>query len=100
MIKFKEGNLRVPRLQRPVYVVAGGMTDFRKRYPEKATEELLAESRVHDALGLDPMGNFGIKTGGATGGSSVLAGMMAVASGYASCVPVVGWERMDEVGTR
>jgi len=141
MIKFKEGNLRVPRLQRPVYVVAGGMTDFRKRYTEKATEELvveaarmafeendlkvsadelrgmvnfcvysqfadhfgdqlLAEARVHDALGFDPLGNFGVKTGGATGGSSVLAGMMAVASGYASCVPVVGWERMDEVGTR
>ena len=141
MIKFKKGNLRIPKLQRPVYVVAGGMTDFRKRYPEKATEELvveaakmafeendlkispdelrgkvnfcvysqfadhfgdqlLAEARVHDALGFDPLGNFGVKTGGATGGSSVLAGVMAVASGYASCVPVVGWERMDEVGTR
>jgi acetyl-CoA C-acetyltransferase len=141
MIKFKKGNLRIPKLQQPVYVVAGGMTDFRKRYPEKATEELvveaakmafeendlkispdelrgkvnfcvysqfadhfgdqlLAEARVHDALGFDPLGNFGIKTGGATGGSSVLAGVMAVASGYASCVPVVGWERMDEVGTR
>jgi len=141
MIRFKEGNLRVPKLERPVYVVAGGMTDFRKRYPEKATEELvieaakmcfeendlkvsleelrgmvnfcvysqfadhfgdqlLAEARVNDALGFDPLGNFGVKTGGATGGSSVLAGVMAVASGYASCVPVVGWERMDEVGTR
>ena len=141
MIRFKEGNLRVPKLERPVYVVAGGMTDYRKRYPEKATEELvieaakmcfeendlkvsleelrgmvnfcvysqfadhfgdqlLAEARVNDALGFDPLGNFGVKTGGATGGSSVLAGVMAVASGYASCVPVVGWERMDEVGTR
>jgi acetyl-CoA C-acetyltransferase len=141
MITFTEGNLRVPKLQQPVYVVAGGMTDFRKKYHEKATEELiveaakmafeendlkvsaqelrgmvnfcvysqwadhfgdqlLAEARMHDALGLDPVGNFGIKSGGATGGSSVLAGMMAVASGYASCVPVIGWERMDEVGTR
>ncbi len=141
MIRFKQGNLRIPRFGRPVYVVAGGMTDFRKRYPEKSTEELvveavrmaveendlrvspdelrglvtfcvysqfadhfgdqlLAEARVHDALGFDPLGNIGVKTGGATGGSSVLAGAMAVASGYASCVPVVGWERMDEVGTR
>ena len=141
MIKFKKGNLRIPKFQRPVYVVAGGMTDFKKLYPEKSTEELicesfkmaveendlkvdmeelkgmvnfcvysqfadhfgdqlLAEARAHDALGLDPMGNFGIKTGGATGGSSVLAGAMAIASGYASCVPVIGWERMDEVKTR
>jgi len=141
MIRFKQGNLRIPRFGRPVYVVAAGMTDFRKRYPEKATEELgveavrmaaeendlkvspdelrgmvnfcvysqfadhfgdqlLAEARMHDALGFDPIGNIGVKTGGATGGSSVLAGAMAVASGYASCVPVIGWERMDEVGTR
>ncbi len=141
MITLKPGNLRIPKFARPVYVVAGGMTDFRKRYPEKATEELvveavkmaasesdlkvspdelrgminfcvysqfadhfgdqlLAEARMHDALGFDPIGNLGVKTGGATGGSSVLAGAMAVASGYASAVAVVGWERMDEVGTR
>jgi len=141
MIRLGDGNLRIPRFARPVYVVAGGMTDYRKKYPEKATEELicesfkmaveendlkvdmaelksmvnfcvysqfadhfgdqlLAEARAHDALGLDPMGNIGVKTGGATGGSSVLAGALAVASGYASCVPVVGWERMDEVETR
>jgi len=141
MIRFGSGNLRVPKFQRPVYLVAGGMTDYRKKYPEKATEELiceafkmaaeendlkvdmaelkgmvnfcvysqfadhfgdqlLAEARAHDALGLDPIGNIGVKTGGATGGSAVLAGAMAIASGYASCVPVIGWERMDEVGTR
>ncbi|MBI2951036.1 hypothetical protein HYY27_03025, partial [bacterium] len=141
MITFGEGNLRIPRFARPVYVVAGGLTDFRKRYPEKATEELvveafnmavlendlrvsvsefkrmvsfcvysqfadhfgdqlLAAARVHDALGLDPVGNFEAKTGGATGGHAVLAGAMAVASGYADVVPVVGWERMDETPTR
>jgi acetyl-CoA C-acetyltransferase len=141
MIKFGEGNLRIPKFERPVYVVAGGMTDFRKRYPEKTTEELvleamnmalrendlkvsqaefvrmvnfcvysqfadhfgdqlLAASKIHDALGFDPLGNIEVKTGGATGGSSVLAGALAVASGYASVVPVVGWERMDEVPTK
>jgi acetyl-CoA C-acetyltransferase len=30
----------------------------------------------------------------------VLAGALAVASGYANLVPVVGWERMDEVPTK
>ena len=141
MITFGEGNLRIPKFEKPVYIVAGGMTDFRKKYPEKATEELTAEAfnmavlendlkvsmgefkrmvnfcvysqfadhfgdqllaaaRVHDALGFDPLGNIEVKTGGATGGHAVLAGAMAVASGYADVVPVVGWERMDEVPTK
>ena len=141
MITFGEGNLRIPQFEKPVYIVAGGMTDFRKNYPEKATEELTAEAlnmavlendlkvsmgdfkrmvnfcvysqfadhfgdqllaaaRVHDALGFDPLGNIEVKTGGATGGHAVLAGAMAVASGYADVVPVVGWERMDEVPTK
>ena len=141
MIKFGEGNLRIPEFAKPVFVVAGGMTDFRKTYPQKSTEELvveavrmavlenelkvsqsqfrdmvnfcvysqfadhfgdqlLAAARHHDALGFDPMGNIEVKTGGATGGSSVMAGAMAIASGYANVVPVVGWERMDEVPTK
>ena len=29
----------------------------------------------------------------------MLAAAQAVASGYANCVPVIGWERMDEVPT-
>jgi len=141
MITFGQGNLRIPRFENSVYVVAGGMTDFRKNYPEKSTEELIVEAvrmavlendlkvspsefkqmvnfcvysqfaehfgdqllaaaRYHDALGFDPVGNIEVKAGGATGGSSVLAGAMAVASGYASVVPVIGWERMDEVPTK
>ncbi len=40
MIKFGPGNLRIPKFQKPVYIVAGGLTDFRKRYPEKNTCEL------------------------------------------------------------
>ena len=141
MIRFGPGNLRIPKFEKPVYVVAGGMTDFRKRYPEKNTsqlccdamrmaaeendlkvspeelrrkvnwcvysqfadhfgDQLLAAAKVHDYLGFDPLGNIEVKTGGATGGSSVLAAAQAVASGYANCVPVVGWERMDEVSTK
>ena len=63
-------------------------------------DQLLAASKIHDCLGFDPLPNLEIKTGGATGGSAVLAGAMAVASGFASVVPVIGWERMDEVSTR
>ncbi|MBW2091380.1 MAG: thiolase domain-containing protein [Deltaproteobacteria bacterium] len=63
-------------------------------------DQLLCEAKIHDYLGLDPLYNIGIKTGGATGGSAILAGAMAIASGYASCVLVAGWERMDEVDTR
>ncbi len=142
MIKFREGNLKIPRWQRPVYVVAAGMSDFRKYYPEKKTEELcieafrmmalenqlkvdgirelkgfiqagyyghfadhfgdqlLGEAVIHDRLGLDPMHNIGIKTGGATGGSAILAGAMSIASGMTDCNLVLGWERMDEVSTR
>ena len=40
MIKFGKGNLRIPKWTRPVYAVAAGMTDFRKKYPEKKLEEL------------------------------------------------------------
>jgi acetyl-CoA C-acetyltransferase len=141
VIKFGQGNLRIPRFEKPVYVVAGGLTDFRKKYPEKNTcelctaalrmaveendlkvdpeqfrrmvnwavysqfadhfgDQLLAAAKVHDYLGFDPLGNIEVKTGGATGGSSVLAAAQAIASGYADCVPVVGWERMDEVPTK
>ncbi|MHC5022801.1 MAG: thiolase C-terminal domain-containing protein [Planctomycetota bacterium] len=140
MIDFKAGNLRVPKWTRPVFMVAAGTTDYRKRYPEKKLEELcmtafrmlleendlkldplevkglinfasygefadhfqdqlLCEAKVHDYLGLDLLPNVGVKTGGATGGSALLVGATAVASGYADCVLVLGWERMDEVKT-
>ena len=140
MIKFGKGNLRVPKWTRPVYMVAGGMTDFRKHYPEKKLEELtmmafrmmleennlkldplevkglinfacygefadhfqdqlLCEAKVHDYLGLDPLFNVGIKTGGATGGSNILMAGSIVASGMADCALALGWERMDEVAT-
>ncbi|MHC4427749.1 MAG: thiolase C-terminal domain-containing protein [Planctomycetota bacterium] len=140
MIEFRAGNLRVPKWTRPVYMVAAGTTDYRKRYPQKKLEELcmmafrmmleendlrmdplevkglinfasygefadhfqdqlLCEAKVHDYLGLDLLPNVGVKTGGATGGSALLVGASVVASGYADCVLVLGWERMDEVKT-
>jgi acetyl-CoA C-acetyltransferase len=140
MIELQPGNLRVPKWTRPVYVVAAGTTDYRKRYPEKKLDELamtafrmlleendlkrdplavkglvnfacygefadhfqdqlLCEAKVHDYLGLDPLPNVGIKTGGATGGSTLLMGATTVASGMADCALVLGWERMDEVRT-
>jgi acetyl-CoA C-acetyltransferase len=40
MIEFQPGNLRVPKWTRPVYMVAAGTTDYRKRYPSKKLEEL------------------------------------------------------------
>jgi acetyl-CoA C-acetyltransferase len=40
MIEFHAGNLRVPRWTRPVYMVAAGTTDYRKRYPQRKLEEL------------------------------------------------------------
>ena len=30
MIKFGPGNLRIPKFEKPVYIVAGGLTDYRK----------------------------------------------------------------------
>ena len=120
MIKFGPGNLRIPRFEKPVFAVAGGLTDFRKRYPEKNSceltmeatrmavaendlkvspeevrrmvnwcvysqfadhfgDQLLAAAKVHDYLGFDPLGNIEVKTGGATGGSAILAAAQAVA---------------------
>lgn len=62
-------------------------------------DQLLGESVIHDRLGLDPLGNAGIKTGGATGGSTLWEAVKTVASGYSDCVLAMGWERMDEVPT-
>jgi len=138
MIKFSDRQLKTPRFMRPVYLVTGGESEFRRAFPEKRTEELcidaltmaaeligmtpaelksyihtcyyghfadhfgdqlLGESVIHDRLGLDPLGNVGVKTGGATGGSTIWEGAKAVASGYSDCVLAMGWERMDEVPT-
>ena len=138
MIKFSKRQLKTPKMQRPVYLVTGGMSKFGRSIPEKRTEELvidafveaaefidkspaelkeyihscyyghfadhfgdqlLGESVIHDRLGLDPLGNVGIKTGGATGGSTLWEAFKAVASGYSDCVLAMGWERMDEVPT-
>jgi len=62
-------------------------------------DQLLGEAVIHDRLGLDPLGNIGIKTGGATGGSTLWEAVKTVASGYSDCTLAMGWERMDEVPT-
>jgi len=59
MIALASGNLRVPKWSRPVYLVAAGTTDFRKRYPEKRLEELcMMAFRIlleENDLKLDPL---------------------------------------------
>jgi acetyl-CoA C-acetyltransferase len=62
-------------------------------------DQLLGEAVIHDRLGLDPLGTIGVKTGGATGGSTLWEAIKAVASGYSDCTLAMGWERMDEVPT-
>ncbi|GAF80411.1 unnamed protein product, partial [marine sediment metagenome] len=62
-------------------------------------DQLLGEAVIHDRLGLDPLGNIGVKTGGATGGSTMWEAVKTVASGYSDCALALGWERMDEVPT-
>ena len=79
-----------------------GMVNFcvYSQFADHFGDQLLAAAKVHDYLGFDPLGNIEVKTGGATGGSAALAGIWAVASGFSSLCPVIGWERMDEVSTR
>jgi acetyl-CoA C-acetyltransferase len=62
-------------------------------------DQLLGEAVIHDRLGLDPLGNCGVKTGGATGGTTIWEAAKAIASGYSDCTLAMGWERMDEVPT-
>ena len=68
-------------------------------FADHASDQLLQEAMVQSVLGLDPMWNLGVKTGGATGGSSIMTGAMAIASGHSDCVLVVGWEDMGQVPT-
>lgn len=74
-------------------------TAYYGHFADHFGDQLLGEALIHDRLGLDPLGNVGIKTGGATGGSTIWEAFKAVASGYSDCVLAMGWERMDEVPT-
>jgi len=141
MIKLQKGNLRIPKWNRKVFAVAGGLVNYQKCCTEYKLEEqvmvafrqmleqnnlkmspveikglinyiaagnfsdhfqdqLLCEAKVTDYLGLDPIWDCGIKTGGATGGATILSAAMGIASGYADVALAVGWERMGEVDTR
>ena len=44
MIRFGPQNLRIPKFEKRVFAVAGGLTDYRKRYPEKNSSELCTEA--------------------------------------------------------
>ena len=74
-------------------------TAYYGHFADHFGDQLLGEAVIHDRLGLDPLGNIGVKTGGATGGSTLWEATKAVASGYSDCVLAMGWERMDEVPT-
>lgn len=73
---------------------------FLGHFADHFGDQLLGEAVIHDRLGLDPLGNIGVKTGGATGGSTLWMAANAIASGYSDCTLAIGWERMDEVDTR
>jgi len=74
-------------------------TAYYGHFADHFGDQLLGEAVIHDRLGLDPLGNIGVKTGGATGGSTLWEAVKTVASGYSDCVLAMGWERMDEVPT-
>jgi len=74
-------------------------TAYYGHFADHFGDQLLGEAVIHDRLGLDPLGNIGVKTGGATGGSTLWEAVKAVASGYSDCTLAMGWERMDEVPT-
>ncbi|HLB31442.1 MAG TPA: thiolase domain-containing protein [Gammaproteobacteria bacterium] len=86
-------NLSPARLKRYIHSCYYG------HFADHFGDQLLGEAVIHDRLGLDPLGNIGIKTGGATGGSTLWEAYKTVASGYSDCVLAMGWERMDEVPT-
>jgi acetyl-CoA C-acetyltransferase len=92
---LEENDLRMDPLE------VKGLINFASygEFADHFQDQLLCEAKVHDYLGLDLLPNVGVKTGGATGGSALLVGASVVASGYADCVLVLGWERMDEVKT-
>ncbi|MEA3557982.1 MAG: thiolase domain-containing protein, partial [Candidatus Thermoplasmatota archaeon] len=74
-------------------------TAYYGHFADHFGDQLLGEAVIHDRLGLEPLGTIGIKTGGATGGSTLWETFKTVASGYSDCALAMGWERMDEVPT-
>ncbi len=59
MITFKEGNLRIPKWNRKVFIVAGGTTAYKKYFPEYKLEELammaFKQMLEDNDLKMDPM---------------------------------------------
>jgi acetyl-CoA C-acetyltransferase len=92
---LEENNLKVDPLEAKGLINLCAYGEFADHFQD----QLLCEAKVHDYLGLTPLPNVGVKTGGATGGYTMLVGANTVASGYSDCTLVLGWERMDEVPT-
>ncbi len=44
MITFSDRQLKIPQMQRPVYLVTGGESQFARAFPEKRTEELCVDA--------------------------------------------------------
>lgn len=57
MIKFSNRQLRIPKQTRPVYMVTGGMSEFRRAFPRAKTEELCIDAftMAAELLGMTPL---------------------------------------------
>lgn len=53
MITFSKQQLKIPKLQRPVYLVTAGQSKFDRAFPDKRTEELCIDSFTMAARLLD-----------------------------------------------
>lgn len=53
MITFSDKQLKIPEMQRPVYLVTGGMSKFDRAIPEKRTEELCVDAFTEAADFID-----------------------------------------------
>ncbi len=47
MITFSKQQLKIPKLQRPVYLVTAGQSKFDRAFPDKRTEELCIDCLHH-----------------------------------------------------
>ena len=56
-------------------------TAYYGHFADHFGDQLLGEAVIHDRLGLDPLGNIGVKTGGATGGSTLWEAVKAQPAG-------------------
>ena len=53
MITFSDKQLKIPKMQRPVYLVTGGMSKFDRAFPATRTEELCVDALTEAAQFID-----------------------------------------------